>query len=61
MYDSCVYTRPFVLALCFVLAGSCVLGSSVLQGRSGGVQREASLACAGTRKGRGATATWAPA
>ena len=42
--------RPFVLALVFVLAGSCVLGTSVLQGQSGGVQREASLACAGMRK-----------
>ena len=44
--------RPFVLALIFVLAGSCVLGTSVLQGQSGGVQREASLACARMRKGR---------
>ena len=39
-----------MLALIFVLAGSCVLGSSVLQGQSGGVQREASLACARMRK-----------
>ena len=54
--------RPFVLALIFVLAGSCVLGSSVLQGQSGGVQREASLACARMRKERGAKplATLAP-
>lgn len=41
--------RPFVLALIFVLAGSCVLGTSVLQGQSGGVQREASLADSGYR------------
>ena len=51
-----------MLAFIFVLAGSCVLGSSVLKGQSGGVQREASLACARMRKGRGARplATLAP-